>query len=183
MEEIVFVDQNGRPTGEIGEKLASHTATTRLHLGFSCYVFNSKGELLVTRRALTKKVWPGVWTNTVCGHPKPGEPLPEAINRRLAYELGLKATDIQVALPEYRYKTPLFKGVIENEFCPVHLAFTDAEPELHHEEEVAEWRWMKWSEFVREAEADTNNSWSWWCKDQLKQLKDHPLLHAYLNRP
>src|SRR5687767_11740101 len=90
-EQIVFVDESGTPTGEIGPKLASHGADTRLHLAFSCYIFrNGDGNFLVTQRALSKKVWPGVWTNSVCGHPAPGEAMENAIRRRAAYEVGIK---------------------------------------------------------------------------------------------
>jgi len=85
-EQIVFVDENGQPNGEVGPKLESHTANTRLHLAFSCYIFRkSDNKFLVTQRALSKKVWPGVWTNSVCGHPAPGEAIEDAIRRRASY--------------------------------------------------------------------------------------------------
>ena len=89
---IVYVDENGIPTGETAPKLDAHTLNTRLHAAFSCYIFNDQGEFLVTRRALTKKVWPGVWTNSVCGHPGPGESNESAIIRRAKYELCLLYT-------------------------------------------------------------------------------------------
>ena len=71
---IVLVDEHGQPRGS-AEKWSSHHADTPLHLAFSCYVFDDTGAFLATRRALTKDVWPGVWSNTVCGHPAPGESL------------------------------------------------------------------------------------------------------------
>lgn len=169
MEYIVFVHPDGTPTGEIGPKLESHTATTKLHLAFSCYVFNDKGEVLVTRRAATKKVWPGVWTNSVCGHPGPGETVDAAITRRLREELGMTAYDIEVKLPTYTYQTPPYNGIIEHEFCPVFFAKTTDEPSPNPDE-VSEYKWMAWDDFVARALADTGDAWSWWCKDQLKQL-------------
>jgi len=175
---IVFVDENGQPTGETGEKLASHTANTRLHLAFSCYVFDDKGKVLVTRRALTKKVWPGVWTNTVCGHPGPGEDMIAAMSRRLQDELGMLAKDFQVVLPKYSYRTPRFNGIIENEFCPVYFARANSDIRPNPEE-VAEYKWLKWREFVAQAAADKGDVFSWWSKDQLKLLKKHPLLSEY----
>ena len=91
---IVYVDDQGVPTGETAPKLDAHTNHTRLHAAFSCYIFNDNGQILVTRRALTKKVWPGVWTNSVCGHPGPGEMDDDAIVRRAEYELGMTIDDI-----------------------------------------------------------------------------------------
>jgi isopentenyl-diphosphate delta-isomerase len=61
MQELIYyVDENDIPTGETAPKLEAHTANTRLHAAFSCYIFNDKGEFLVTQRAKSKKVWPGV---------------------------------------------------------------------------------------------------------------------------
>jgi len=171
MEYIVFVNEDGTPTGEIGPKLESHTDSTKLHLAFSCYVFNDNNELLVTRRADTKKVWPGVWTNSVCGHPGPDEAITDAIARRLHEELGMTADDVKVVLPTYTYQTPPYNGIIEHEFCPVYVA--KATSDVHpNPDEVAEYRWMTWDDYIAETAADTADVWSWWCKDQLKQLKD-----------
>ena len=170
MEYIVFVDENGQPTGETGEKLASHNDSTRLHLAFSCYIFDDARRVLVTRRADSKKVWPGVWTNSVCGHPAPGEEFQDAIARRAKYELGLGVTDVEVKLPKYRYKTPPYNGIIENEFCPVFFAKTTGQP-APNPNEVSDYEWLEWGEFVRRTDADTGDVWSWWCKDQMKQLK------------
>lgn len=180
-EQIVFVTDDGVPTGEFGPKLASHTAHTRLHLAFSCYVFNDRGEFLVTQRAHTKKVWPDVWTNSVCGHPAPGEEMVDAIKRRLQYELGMEATDFQAVLPQYRYTTPPYNGIIENEFCPVFVAraTSDVQP---NPEEVDAYKWLAWEDFIAAAEADTTDSWSWWCKDQLSQLKNNETVAQYTER-
>ncbi len=169
-EQIILVDDKGAPIGT-AEKFSSHHANTPLHLAFSCYVFNDKGELLVTQRAHKKKVWPGVWTNSLCGHISPGEETVDAIKRRLDYELGMTAKDFKVVLPDYRYKTPPFNGIIENEICPVYIAFATSIP-IPNPEEVEDLKWMKWSNYKKELETDKENVYSYWCKDQLKQLKD-----------
>lgn len=80
-EQIILVNDQGELIGT-QEKYAAHTSHTPLHLAFSCWVFNQQGQLLMTRRALSKKAWPGVWTNSVCGHPLPGEATEDAIRRR-----------------------------------------------------------------------------------------------------
>lgn len=167
---IVLVDEQGNPTGR-SEKMSSHHLDTPLHLAFSCYVFDDRGRLLVTRRARGKKVWPGVWTNSVCGHPRPGESLEAAIARRLDYELGMTAGRPEVLLPAYRYRAPAFNGVVENEFCPVFAARAITDPQANPEE-VEDLKWVSWADFVERARADHEGRYSWWCKDQLRQLTD-----------
>ena len=165
---IVLCDERGTPVGT-AEKASSHHADTPLHLAFSCYVFDERGRFLATRRAEGKRVWPGVWTNSVCGHPGPGESLVEAIERRLEQELGMRARGFEVVLPDYRYRSPQFNGVVENEFCPVVLARAVGEPRPDPSE-VGAYRWVRWEEFVRAASADAEDAYSWWCKDQLPHL-------------
>jgi len=169
-EQIVFVHEDGTSTGKTGPKLASHTSNTKLHLAFSCYIFrNSDNKFLVTQRALSKKVWPGVWTNSVCGHPAPGEILESAIRRRAKDEIGLTdLQNIQVVLPRYRYTTPPYNGIIENEFCPVYVAYTDAEP-IPNSDEVEAFTWLSWNEYVSML-TNQSEQMSYWALDQYKQL-------------
>lgn len=168
-EQIVLVDEAGKPIGK-APKLASHHASTPLHLAFSVYIFNDNNELLVTKRAHQKKVWPDVWTNSCCGHPMPGESMEQAIVRRVEYELGMTVKDIKVALPDYRYTTPPYNGIIENEVCPVFMSRANSVPRPNPKE-VDDIRWISWGDFRNEALADSSNAWSWWCKDQLSQLE------------
>ena len=175
-EQIIFVDEQGKPTGETGPKLASHTANTKLHLAFSCYVFNKQGELLVTQRALSKKVWPGVWTNSFCGHPQPGESLLNALKRRGEEELGMKLDDIKCVLPHYRYKSPPYNGIVENEFCPVFIARAKTLPKPNPDE-VEDYDWLTWQEFRNQLTKNLDD-WSYWTGDQFKLLNhDHSVLH------
>lgn len=174
---IVLSDEQGRPLGT-AEKWSSHHGQTPLHLAFSCYVFDDDGALLTTRRALTKKVWPGVWSNTACGHPAPGESYGDAIARRLRYELGMTARDVEVVLPDHVYRAPPFDGIVEYEFCPVFVARHESGAE-RNPDEVGDWAWLPWEEFVRRAEADTQDAWSWWCKNQLRELQGNPLVARY----
>ena len=173
-ERVVLCDERGQPTGT-AEKWSTHHAQTPLHLAFSCYVFDDDGALLTTRRALAKKVWPGVWSNTVCGHPAPGESYADAIARRLDYELGATASGVEVVLADHLYRAPPFAGIVEYEFCPVFVARHVTGPRPNPVE-VADCAWMAWEEFVRRADADTEDVWSWWCKNQLRELRGHPLI-------
>lgn len=176
-EMIVLVDENGKRLGT-AEKLSAHHAETPLHLAFSCYVFDESGRFLVTQRAHVKKVWPTVWTNTVCGHPMPDETIEAAIARRLDYELGMTANGVKCIVPKYIYQTPPYRGIIEHEYCPIFIARAIAEPKPNPLE-VDDYVWQPWREFVEAALADTEDVYSWWCKDQLSYLVDHPLVEQY----
>ena len=169
---IVFVDEHGKPTGEVGPKLESHNADTKLHLAFSCYVFRrSDNKFLVTQRGLSKKVWPGVWSNSFCGHPAPGEAMEDAIRRRGTFELGLAVLqDIRCVVPKYVYKTPPYNGIVEHEFCPIYIAYVEQEP-TPNPDEVEVYEWKTWSEYVRML-SNESDKMSWWCKDQYLHIKD-----------
>lgn len=175
-EQIVLLSDDGQRIGT-APKLASHHTNTPLHLAFSCYIFNDSGEFLVTQRALSKKVWPGVWTNSVCGHPAPSESFEQAITRRAHDELGMKIKDIQQILPDYRYKTPPYNGIIENEICPVFAAraASDVSP---NPEEVGSYHWMPWKKYEKELR-EKSDKYSYWAKDQYKQLSQDNLFREH----
>src|SRR5690606_24629887 len=113
VEWVVLVDDDGEPIGRL-EKHRAHHAETPLHLAFSFYGFGADGRLLSTRRASTKRSFPGLWTNTCCGHPGPGEPGEAAVRRRVDQELGLRAPGARCALPRFRDRARAGE-VVENE--------------------------------------------------------------------
>jgi isopentenyl-diphosphate Delta-isomerase len=139
-ETVVLLGDDGSVVGT-APKATVHTTETPLHLAFSCHVFDDAGRVLVTRRALGKKTWPGVWTNSFCGHPAPGEDVVQAIVRRAERELGLALVDVRVALPDFRYRAVDASGIVENEICPVFTARASGELSPAADE-VAEWAWL-----------------------------------------
>ena len=167
MENVVLVDETGHAIGTAA-KAAVHHAETPLHLAFSCYLFNESGQFLLTRRAESKQTFPGVWTNTCCGHPLPGEPVSGAVRRRLREELGIGAAKLTLVLPRFRYQARMDNGVLENELCPVYAAYADAVP-VPDPAEVAEVRWVDWEEFCAEARTGRQVV-SPWCSLQLAEL-------------
>lgn len=140
IEEVVLLDDDDRPIGR-APKSSVHGAETARHLAFSCHVFNPHGELLVTRRALAKQAWPGVWTNSFCGHPAPAETLVHAIRRRGEFELGLTLTGIEPVLPFFHYRATDASGIVENELCPVYTARATTTP-VPHPGEVMDLAWV-----------------------------------------
>jgi isopentenyl-diphosphate Delta-isomerase len=165
---VSLLAEDGTAIG-VADKLDVHGTDTPLHLAFSCHVFNAAGEVLITRRALTKATWPGVWTNSFCGHPAPGESMESAIARRAKVELGIGVTNLQVVLPDFRYRAVDASGIVENEVCPVFTATTSDEI-LASADEVMEWHWMD-AATMREAVRDVPFAFSPWLVLQFSQWR------------
>ncbi len=172
---VVLLDPQGQPCGT-ADRSTVHSTQTPLHLAFSCYVVDRDGLILMTRRALTKRTFPGVWTNACCGHPLPSEPFEDAIGRRLAQELGARATAIAPVLPDFRYEAVDALGIRENEICPVFVATVvgDLEPDPS---EVMEHRWVDPGELAAVA---AGSPWllSPWSVEQITQMDLPGLRHA-----
>ncbi len=165
---VVLLDEEGRALGSAA-KASVHHARTPLHLAFSCYVLDPDGRLLVTQRALSKVTFPGVWTNSCCGHPAPGESLEAAVGRRVRQELGVTLTDVRLVLPRFRYRAVMDNGVVENELCPVYVA-TCADPAGVHPDptEVEDLVWEPWASFRESVLAGRDVSS--WCREQVAEL-------------
>jgi isopentenyl-diphosphate delta-isomerase len=166
-EHVVLVDSNNNPIGT-ADKYEVHRADTPLHRGFSLFIVNSNGEVILQQRSKHKKTWPNVWSNSVCGHPANGETPQQAAIRRAKYELGIELNndDVKLVLPDYKYRYS-HKGVVENEFCPVMVAFVDVEA-IPNSLEVADTRLVDWNDFM--GEINRPNSYSEWCQEEAKLL-------------
>lgn len=141
---VVLLDDAGRRIGT-APKSEVHHDSTPLHLAFSCYLFDDAGQVLLTRRALDKRAFPGVWTNSFCGHPGPEESLNDAVERRAREELGVGVAELRCVLPDFRYRVVDACGVVENEVCPVFCAravgTVDAAPG-----EIIDSAWVRWDQ-------------------------------------
>lgn len=170
-ESVILLDEQGRHIGRAA-KAAVHHGDTPLHLGFSCYLFDADGRVLLTRRALGKQTFPGVWSNSFCGHPAPGEVIADAVRRRALQELGVVIGAPECALPDFRYRAVAADGTVENEICPVFVARCDGAIQADPDE-VMEWMWVSWAQL--RAAADLPWSISPWAMQQV------PLLDATLH--
>ncbi|MBM7813966.1 isopentenyl-diphosphate Delta-isomerase [Saccharothrix algeriensis] len=167
MEQVVLLDESGTGIG-VADKAHVHHSDTPLHLAFSSYLFSPAGRLLLTRRALHKKTWPGVWTNTCCGHPEPGEDAASAVARRLSDELGVTGVRLDLVLPAFRYRAVMDNGVVENEMCPVFRGLLDHDP-TPNPDEVDDFEWVEWADFVPAVLSGVRPI-SPWCKLQVEEL-------------
>lgn len=128
--EVILVDQHDRQIGTM-EKLEAHLKG-RLHRAISIYVFNSHHELLLQRRASGKYHCGGLWTNTCCGHPLPGEATAAAAQRRLQEEMGMSCPLLPVF--EFSYRLEMPGGLVEHEFGHIFFGLSDSLCVLNPEE-------------------------------------------------
>lgn len=179
LDEVVLLDEHGDPCGT-AHRLSVHDASTPLHLAFSLHLVDERGRTLLTRRALSKKTWPGTWTNSCCGHPRPGEDVVTAVRRRVLEELGVQLADadVDVVLPAFRYRAVDASGVVEHEICPVHVAAVPSDLALHADpDEVAEHAWVPWHDLHRTA-STTPMLLSPWVVEQVLAIGPTPPVPA-----
>lgn len=168
---VVLLGDHGEVVGD-RSRLQVHTESTPLHLAFSLYLFDDEGRVLFTRRAATKKTWPGVWTNSCCGHPRPGEDMAVAVRRRLGEELGCEVEQLRCVLPDFAYRARDISGIWENEVCPVFTGRVHPRTPLRpNVDEVMDVGWVDW---VSLAQAVTGAPFAFspWAVQQVSQLAE-----------
>ena len=167
IEHVILVDEQDAQIG-IMEKMAAHIVP-RLHRAFSIFIFNSKGELLLQQRALTKYHSPGLWTNTCCSHPRNGETLEAATARRLKEEMGLSCSMHEVFT--FIYKAPVGLGLTEHEFDHVWFGQSDDIPAINTEE-VASFKYMSLDDIAEDMQAHPE-CYTEWFKISFEEVRKH----------
>ncbi|HMQ01075.1 MAG TPA: isopentenyl-diphosphate Delta-isomerase [Cyclobacteriaceae bacterium] len=137
MEQVILIDENDNEIG-LMEKLEAHQKGL-LHRAFSVLIFNSKGELLLQKRADGKYHSAGLWTNTCCSHPLPNENMADACKRRLKQEMGIEVKPVYAF--KFLYKIKLDNGLTEHELDHVYFGVYDDEPYLN-EDEASDWMFV-----------------------------------------
>ncbi|MBI2145164.1 isopentenyl-diphosphate Delta-isomerase [Candidatus Woesearchaeota archaeon] len=164
-EKVILVDAADNQIGT-EEKLEAHRQG-KLHRAFSTCIFNDKGELMLQKRDSRKYHSGGLWTNTCCSHPRPGEGLLEAAHRRLKEEMGFDC-DLKEAF-SFVYEAKLDKGLTEHEFNHVIIGQFNGKPILNPLE-AEDWRWSTLEELRSDIEANPEK-YSFWLKACFKQLE------------
>lgn len=129
-DQVILVDENDSALGAM-EKFEAHKKGL-LHRAFSIFIFNTQGELLLQKRAKKKYHSGGLWTNTCCSHPYPGEEIKAAAERRLKEEMGISCKLIFAF--HFLYKASLDNGFTEHEFDHVFYGISDEPPNLNSSE-------------------------------------------------
>ena len=150
-EKVILVDQNDNPIG-LMNKMEAHEKAL-LHRAFSIFIFNTKGELLIQQRALTKYHSAGEWANTCCSHQRDGESSLEAAHRRLMEEMGFDTPLKEVF--NFTYKQAFGNGLTEHEFDHVLFGEYNDTPEVNPEE-VGDWKYISMDNLVKDIDANTH---------------------------
>ncbi len=153
---MILVDSDDKQTG-VMEKMEAHEKAL-LHRAFSIFIFNSNGELMLQQRAFHKYHSPGLWTNTCCSHPRPGETTIDAAHRRLVEEMGFDC-DFEEAF-SFTYKAPFSNNLTEHEFDHVFIGKSDNEP-IINSEEVASFRMDTLENISKQMESNPEDFTVW----------------------
>ncbi len=165
MEKVILVDENDIPIGEM-EKMQVHEEGL-LHRALSVIVFNSKGEMLIQQRALTKYHTPGKWSNTCCSHPRPGENGLNAATRRLQEEMGFEA-NLQKKF-DFIYKAHFDNGLIEHEFDHVFFGTYDGFPVINPEE-AHDYKWIDVAHLIEDMQNEPEK-YTIWFRIIMKEIE------------
>ena len=139
--DVILVDENDVAIGTM-EKLEVHQKAL-LHRAFSIFIFNTKGEMLLQKRANNKYHSPGLWTNACCSHPAPGQDIVAAATKRLQEEMGFNTSLEKVF--DFIYKAPFDNGLTEHELDHVFVGTYDNEI-LPSRDEVSDYCYMATAE-------------------------------------
>lgn len=155
-ERVILVDKNDNALG-LMEKMEAHEKAI-LHRAFSVFIFNSAGKLMLQQRAMHKYHSPGLWTNTVCSHPREGETTIDAAHRRIVEEMGFDCEFEEVF--SFLYKAEVGQGLIEHEFDHVFIGKSDVKPEINLDE-VETWKYVDLDWLTNDVENNPKQYTEW----------------------
>ncbi|MFC3395973.1 isopentenyl-diphosphate Delta-isomerase [Brenneria rubrifaciens] len=154
--EVILVNENDQPTG-VMEKQEAHEKGL-LHRAITVYVFNSRQQLLLQQRAVDKYHSGGLWSNTCCSHPAPGEKTLQAAHRRLYQEMGIRCP--LTPMFTLTYRLPLNNGLTEHEVGHVHFGITDDIPQINPAE-AADYEYLSLEQIRRSMDASPERFTAW----------------------
>ena len=156
MEQVILVNERDEETG-VMEKMEAHEKAL-LHRAISVFIFNNKGEMLLQQRAAKKYHSAGLWTNACCSHPRPGEEILGAAQRRLKEELGFETPLKKIF--DFTYKAPFDNGLTEHEFDHVFAGEFD-NTVIPDEDEVQDYCYMKIEDIENSLQSNPQKYSAW----------------------
>ena len=156
IEKVILVDENDNQVG-VMPKLEAHQKGL-LHRAFSVFIFNSKYELLLQKRASSKYHSGGLWTNTCCSHPREGEEILDAAKRRLIEEMGIDTSLRKVH--GFIYKAELDNDLTEHEFDHVLYGIYNEDP-IINKDEADDFKWIDMDSLNEDIKTNGNNYTIW----------------------
>lgn len=169
---VILVDKDDNEIGEL-PKMEAHLKGA-LHRAISVFIFDYEGNWLLQQRAFDKYHSSGLWTNTCCSHPNPGENSLNASNRRLIEEMGLDC-ELNFAF-KFQYRAELDNNLIENELDHIYIGYTKQVP-LPNPLEVNSWKVMSFFELDEDVQENPNN-YTEWFKLLYKKVNLHLVLET-----
>jgi isopentenyl-diphosphate delta-isomerase len=164
---LILVDESDNEIG--AEEAAAVHKEGKLHRAFSIFVFTSHGKLLLQRRAVTKNHSGGLWTNTCCSHPSPGDSLEKIVHTRLREEMGFDC-ELKKVLT-FTYKAKFDNGLSEYEYDHLFVGVYDGEPKPDPTE-VEGFKWMSIEELKADIRANPD-AYTFWFKVAFDRLLPH----------
>jgi len=171
-QQVILVDKNNRKIG-VEEKIKTHKEG-KLHRAFSIFIFNSNGELLIQQRAKTKYHSGGLWSNTVCSHPRPDETYEKAVHRRLKEEIGFDCKLKKLFC--FIYNAGFQNGLIENEYDCVFIGKFNGKPKPNTKE-IMSYKWISIKKLKQDI-IKNPNKYTIWLKIALNRIKSSRIKEA-----
>lgn len=179
-EMLILVDDDDNVVG-YRDKVSCHLGDGVLHRAFSIFIFNDAGELLLQQRSDQKMLWPLIWSNSCCSHPRKGETLENATLRRLAEELGF-TTDLQ-HLFTFQYTARYQDVGTENEMCAVYIGRSNEKPRVNPNE-IADWKYVPFDEVTNELGRHPDVYSPWMKMEWERMMLEHRAeIEAMIRRP
>jgi isopentenyl-diphosphate delta-isomerase len=168
-EELILVDESDVEVGFLS-KAGCHDGDGQLHRAFSVFLFNAEGELLMQQRSDLKRLWPGYWSNTCCSHPRRGESMAIATQRRLRDELNIESS-LEFVF-KFTYQASFEEQGSENELCHVYLGKV-GEGVVANEQEIAAIRFASRAALQAEFEAQPDKFTPWFKMEWFALIDNH----------
>ena len=185
---VILVDENDNPIGT-EEKVKCHLPDGKLHRAFTVLLFDKDGNLVLTKRAKEKMLWPGNWDGTFASHPRESETYVSSGERRMPEELGIEGK--LDYLNKFEYHVPYKDVGSENEICGTLIGIIDKDSEPKEiEGEIDEIKWISAKELLSELKINSQIYCPWMLialelLDKSKQSmleKYESILSTWMNR-